>query len=179
MVLAQQIPGLAYKNESMDLFGNCGEIKASQQPAGCSVRALRDEKEADTPAVGLLCRVGPPDLCVWAGGGRGHVEGPLLPRGKETSLSPPPASTHSTRAAARDCPPRRMLALGSQDCALILGPQDLAPGLDCGRCQIRLYGIHEPGAAASSKCYLQNWSPRMGAGHPILHGRLSRQNRDA
>lgn len=34
-------------------------------------------------------------------------------------------------------------------------------------------------AAASSKCYLQNWSPRMGTGHPILHGRLSRQNRDA
>lgn len=37
---------------------------------------------------------------------------------------------------------------GSQDYALILGPQDPAQGLDHGRCQIRLYGTHEHGGSS-------------------------------
>ena len=98
--MAQQIPELACKNELMDLFGNCGEIKASHQPAGSSARALRDKQEADTPTAGLLRRAGP-QICVCGQEeaetrgrttaaqrqGDGHFHPLLLPR---AAPAPPP-----------------------------------------------------------------------------------------
>lgn len=50
-----------------------------------------------------------------------------------------------------NCPTRQMLALGSQDYVPVLGPQDSAPALDYGGCQIWLCGTHAHRAAAPSK----------------------------
>lgn len=135
----------------MVLFRNFSEIKVSHQPAGSYVQVLWNSDKADTRTARLPCREVHPDLCMWEVA-REHMEWTTAAERQGGSyFHIPRASTHGTHPTAHDCPPLKMLALGSQDCALILGPQDLAQGLDRGRCQIRLYGIHEQGAAASYK----------------------------
>lgn len=100
------------------------------KPAACWVLCPEHcgTRRPTPPAVGLLCRVGPPDLCgVWAGGGRGHVERPLLPR-RQGDITFTPSRPLTAPAAAWDCSATANAGSGVPRLCTHFGTPGLSPG---------------------------------------------------